>query len=83
METIILCAIFGIFILISFITGLSYGVKLRNNEKIEFINPVKKINKAMKDKKIKHEEETKTKELETMLENIDNYDGTETGQKEI
>ncbi len=83
METIIICTLFGVFILFSFITGLSYGVKLRNNNKIETINPIKTINNAIKDKRIQNEEEKKNQELETMLENIDNYDGTETGQKEI
>lgn len=83
METIILCTLFGAFILISFITGLSYGVKLRNNGKIEAINPIKMVNNAIKDKKIQHEEEKKNEELEAMLENIDNYDGTGENQKEI
>ena len=83
METIVICALFGIFILISFITGLSYGVKLRNNDKIETINPIKTLNNAIKNKKAQTKEEEKNQELETMLENIDNYDGTEIGQKEI
>lgn len=83
--TIILCTIFGVFILVSFILGLSFGVKLRNNEKIEMptINPVKKIKKIVNEHK---EEKNSLKEqelFETEMANIDVYDGTGIGQKEL
>ncbi len=82
-NSIILCTVNGVFILISFTIGLSFGVKLRNNEKIAVENPVKKI----KEKKIaKKQEEKIAKEAEIEeinLANIDAYDGTPYGQKEF
>lgn len=83
--TIILCTIFGVFILVSFLLGLSFGVKLRNNEKIEMpnINPVKRIKKIVNEH---NEEKNSLKEqelFETEMANIDMYDGTGMGQKEL
>ena len=54
METIILCTIFGVFILLAFILGLVFGCKLRNNEKITVpnLNPVKTISKHKQEKNI-------------------------------
>lgn len=81
-ETIILCTLFGVFILVSFIVGLSFGVKLRNNEKIEIpnLNPVKAVKKAVKESKQEREIEKEQEIFEINMANIDAYDGTGTGQ---
>lgn len=85
MEIIILCALFGVFILLSFTIGLSFGCKLRNNENIEVpdLNPVKRISKSREEKQIKKERDLQEEILKVSLENIENYDGTEYGQKDI
>lgn len=78
-DIIILCALFGIFILFSFIKGIQIGIKLRNNEPIEnfkLIEPIKNIiNKA--------EEPELTEEQQIEWDNINNYDGTRASQQEI
>lgn len=80
-ETIILCTIFGIFILTAYSMGLKNGQKLSKNEEIVLpnINPVKVI----REEKEKHEAKKKQEAYEIMMSNIDNYDGTSTGQREI
>lgn len=81
METIILCTIFGVFILLAYTLGLRNGQKVSNNEEIKMpeLNPVTVINKEIE----KHEDKKKQEAYEIMMSNIDNYDGTGLGQKEI
>lgn len=66
--------IFGIFMLLAFYLGTRVG-----NSKNTTLNPVKII----KENKINKEKELKNRQTEIMLSNIDNYDGTGLGQKEI
>lgn len=81
METIILCTIFGVFILLAYTLGLRNGQKVSNNEEIKIpeLNPVTVINKEIE----KNEDRKKQEAYEIMMSNIDNYDGTGLGQKEI
>ena len=85
METIILCTIFGVFILLSFTLGLSFGYKLRNKEsiKIPTLNPLKAIREYQTEKKQREKKDREQEILEQNLANIDAYDGTETGQKDF
>ncbi len=85
METIILCTIFGVFILISFILGLVFGFKLRSNEKITMpnLNPIKTVKNHKKEKEFQKNKELEEEILKINLENIENYNGTEYGQKEF
>ncbi len=85
MKTIILCTIFGVFILISFIFGLVFGCKLRNNEKVTMpnLNPIKAVNKHKQEKEVQRNKKLEEEILKTNLENIENYDGTEYGQKDF
>ena len=73
METIILCTIFGVFILLAYTLGLRNGQKVYNNEEIKMpeLNPVTVINKEIE----KNEDKKKQEEYEEMLNQIDNYDG--------
>jgi hypothetical protein len=84
-ETIILCALYGIFILLSFVLGLNYGVKLRNNEPIDVpnLNPVKAVKNAVKEAKEEHTKNIERTINEINTFNIDNYDGTGLGQKDF
>lgn len=76
-EIVIICALFGIFILASFITGLYYGSKIKNNETIE----IPRIKFPQKNHNSMDIELTKSQQIE--WDNINNYDGTEASQKEI
>lgn len=85
METIITCTIFGVFILMSFVLGLVFGCKLKNNEKIAIpnLNIIKTINKSRQEKDYQKKRELEEEITKINLENIENYDGTEYGQKDF
>lgn len=74
--------VFGIFIMSSFVIGVILGQKLNRNEKIE-VNPVKAIEDYKEERQYKKEIQQEQSKLDIMLENIDNYDGTGIGQKNI
>lgn len=79
MVTIFCVLLMGIFNLLAFFMGVYVTQKLKNNEEVKIPNPIEKIEeiKEAKDTRIK------SKALDVMLENIDNYDGSDAGQKEI
>lgn len=81
METILLFFLFGIFIIISYTLGLKNGQRLKNNKEIELpeVNPLKLIKNEINN----FEERKKQVAFENMISNIDNYDGTGLGQKDI
>ena len=81
METISLLFLFGIFIILSYTLGLKNGQKLKNNEEIKIpeINPVKIVRNEIET----FEQKKKQDAYDTMMANIDNYDGTGLGQKDI
>ena len=68
--------------LLSFVIGAKIGLNVSRKKDIT-LNPVKMVSDSIethKEKKVANLEERK---LKTMLENIDNYDGTGFGQKNI
>ena len=75
--------IIGAFIMISFIVGLHYGSKVKANQIIEPINPIKAIKTRKQEKVYREEQQKATDAFENELYNIDIYDGTEKGQKNI
>lgn len=81
METIALLFLFGIFIILAYTLGLKNGQKLKNNEEIKTpeINPVKIVRNEIET----FEQKKKQDAYDTMMTNIDNYDGTGLGQKDI
>ena len=82
-ETIILCALFGAFIMLSFMFGVKVGQMTKLGEKVEIKTPTRVI-KEYKEKKNIEEAGRKENELiETMLQNIDSYDGTAIGQIDL
>lgn len=80
-ETIILCTIFGVFILVAYSLGLKNGQRLSKNEEVVVpnVNPVKVVTQEIE----KHEERKKQEREEIIDYNIDNYDGTGLGQKDV
>lgn len=81
METIALLFLFGVFIILAYTLGLKNGQKLKNNEEIKIpeINPVKIVRNEIET----FEQKKKQDAYDTMMANIDNYDGTGIGQKDI
>lgn len=80
-ETILMCTIFGVFILLAYTLGLKNGQKLKNDELIELPKVAEPIKEIMRhDKNI---EDGLTKEEQLSWENINNYDGTLESQKHI
>lgn len=81
METIALLFLFGVFIILAYTLGLKNGQKLKNNEEIKIpeINPVKIVRNEIEI----FEQKKKQDAYDTMMANIDNYDGTGLGQKDI
>lgn len=74
--------ILGIFMLLSFLLGAYIGQKVVKGEKIE-VNPIKTIENHLDDMHDKKKMQQEISKFDIMLENIDNYDGTGIGQKEI
>lgn len=81
METVLLCALFGFFIIVSYTLGLKNGQKLKKDETIE----LPKVTETVKEvfRKEKGFEDNLTKEEQISWENINNYDGTLESQKHI
>lgn len=81
METIGLAITVGVLCIFSFIVGAIVGQKVSNQEKIKLpsMNPVKVVN----DIKDSIEQKKEIERNKIISENIDNYDGTGFGQKDI
>lgn len=81
-EYLLLVLITGTLIIISVIVGANLGQKIERGVDIELPkmpNPVKIISSVREERRAQAERE----KLETVLANIDTYDGTEYGQKDI
>lgn len=78
MKEIILCTIFGAFILLSYTLGLKNGQKLSKREEI-------KVMPTIENNRIEEEEEFDKEQAKLMqvLANVEAYDGTASGQKEV
>lgn len=80
-DILLICTVFGVFLILSFVIGARVGQKIVKGEevKVELPNPIKKIEEHREKKEVEKEIE----KLDIITENIDNYDGTGLGQKEI
>ena len=81
METIILVVLMGGMNLLAFLVGAKTAQKADRGEEIELptLNPMKAYQEFTEQREAKKEQE----ELDTILDNINNYDGTSNGQKNI
>ena len=75
---IITIALFGLFMTGSFIVGYKAGSR---SFKVE--TPIKTIKEIKTTKKEQKENEIQSERIETMLANIDAYDGTGANQKDL
>ncbi len=82
METVLIITSIGIMNILCFFIGARVGQKVVRQEKIE-LNPIKAINKAKEENREKKEKELEDEYIKTIMHNIDNYNGTSLGQKDI
>lgn len=77
----IIMALFVISNVLCLIIGANVGMKASKGESIEMptINPVE----AYKKHEAKREAETEQKKVETIMRNIEAYNGTSVGQKDV
>lgn len=68
--------------ILSFVIGAIIGQRAQKGKDIT-LNPVKVIKETKTESKVKKEEDLKRRQIDTMLKNIDNYDGSGMGQTEI
>lgn len=78
---VLLLAIAGLVNIICFVIGAKVGQKVSNGEKIETptLNPMK----AYRENKARKEVEAEMDKRNTILRNIERYDGTGRGQEEV
>ena len=81
METILIIAVVGALNVACFFIGSRIGQKVAKGESIDLpnINPMEKIQERREQKQAKAEKER----TEIILQNIDNYNGTSAGQKDV
>lgn len=82
-ETIVLVLGFAFILcmsnMICFFIGARTGQKVVNRESLKILSPIKKIEEHKREKEEKYELERQA----VLFENIDNYDGTSYGQKDV
>lgn len=83
METIILVLSIGIMNILCFFIGAKVGQKVIKGEDIKLPNPIKVIEETKETWEFKKEQEEANERLQIELENINNYNGTPLGQKDI
>lgn len=81
METLILIAVIGAMNILCFMVGAKVGQTVSRGERVEIptVNPVQAIREHREDKRA----EIERSKIETILSNIDAYDGTSYGQKDV
>ena len=84
METIILIVSIGIMNILCFFIGAKIGQKVVKGEEIKApdISKLNPIN-IQKKREEKYEVEKEKNKLETILRNIERYDGTDAGQEDV
>ena len=83
MNLIEICILIFIIQISSFLMILfGMNIKERNNKKIN-LNPIEAIKEKKKEQDKKEEYKLIQKQKQIMLENINNYNGTPLGQKDI
>jgi hypothetical protein len=84
METVLLVLATGTLCIVCFFIGVKAGKKEEIKvPEIKELNPVKKIQEHELKKELEKEAELEKQKIETILENIDNYDGTAQGQRDV
>ena len=78
-----LLVLVGIQNLICMIVGLKVGLALNKGESFSLPNPIKEYAEHQAKKQAKKEAKAEQDKIETILRNIENYDGTGFGQMDV
>ena len=78
---VLLLVVMGAVNLLCFVVGAKVGQAVSKGEKIEL--PKIDLMRAYREQQDKQEARRKQEEFEAILHNVDNYDGTPYGQKDI
>lgn len=81
MEIILAIAVTAFACVCCFVLGASVRQKVDKGEAVEM--PVPNPLKAHREREAKKEAQREQERVETILQNIDNYDGTAQGQKDV
>jgi hypothetical protein len=81
METILIILITSALNVVCFLVGAKVGQKVDKGETIELpsLNPMK----AIREREDRLQAEREQDKLETIMQNIESYDGTSNGQKDV
>lgn len=85
METAILIAIVGALNIVCFFIGAKVGQTVSKGERIETpeLNPVKAIKEHQERKAAEKEHEKEQSRIDTIMRNIEAYDGTTRNQEDV
>ena len=84
METVLIVLAVGTLNIVCFFIGVKAGRKEEiKAPEVKDLNPIKKIQEIQLKKEEAKEAELERQKIETILENIDNYNGTAEGQKDV
>lgn len=73
--------VFGVACVVCFLTGARVGQRVQKGEdiKVPSVNPLQ----AVRDREAKREAKREQEKLDTILRNIERYDGTPRGQEDV
>lgn len=83
MEFILSNVLISIVVIIAYTLGISNGQKIMNKEKVNVLPGIKETVSKVEDIKEHFKQKEELEELDNILQNLDNYDGTGNGQKPI
>lgn len=84
-DVIIICTIFGVFIMVSFGVGMNAAIKIMKGQEIKVpnLNPISVVSNSIREHQEQKDVKKEQEKLEIIAQNIDNYDGTGLGQRDI
>ena len=84
MEIVLIIAV-GALNIACFFIGAKVGQRVAKGESVELptLNPVKAVKEHNEKKQAEKEAEREQEKINTIMENINNYDGTPNGQKDV
>lgn len=81
METVLILAVAGAVNVLCFVMGVKTAQKVEKGEEVQI--PIPTPIKAVSTREERREAKAEQDRIETILHNIENYDGTGIGQKDV
>lgn len=70
--------VYAVLLFLAFVKGIEIGSRIKNNEK-----PIRTIKEIKQEKEVEKQEKEEQRKLDIIAQNIESYDGTGAGQKDI